>query len=192
MTAAVARNQELPPADAKAARQLFDRVAFARKQEPERYPDWSCNFATQAAPYLGRVRTFADLRKLDWPALLRNLLGFELLRELDAAYPEFFTTPAGAKHRIGYDHEIPTLSAKAQEFYGVTVHPVVGRKRIPLRIELLSPAHRPIQLTTDLPGFWHGNWPLVQKEMKSQYPKHLWPDDPAEAAATLRSVKPKK
>lgn len=191
LTAASARDLELPPADAKAARQLFDRVAFARKQEPERYPDWSCDFAAQAAPYLGKVRSFADLRKLDWLTLLQNLLGFELLREVDSSYPEFFTTPAGAKHRIGYDHEIPTLSAKAQEFYGVKVHPAVGKKRLPLRIELLSPAHRPIQLTTDLPGFWRGNWPLVQKEMKSQYPKHLWPDDPAEAAATLRSVKPK-
>ncbi len=190
--AAVKRNMELPPPEAKAARQLFDRVAFARGQEPKRYPNWNFHFEDQVAPYLERVRSFADLRKLDWLLLMRNLLGFELLRELDSTYPEMFTTPAGAKHRIDYCNEIPTLSAKAQEFYGVKVHPTVGQKRIPLRIELLSPAHRPIQVTTDLPGFWRGNWPLVQKEMKSQYPKHLWPDDPAEAAATLRSVKPKK
>lgn len=79
-----------------------------------------------------------------------------------------------------------------QEFYGVGSHPAVGRKRIPLRVELLSPAQRPVQVTTDLPGFWRGNWPLVQKEMKSRYPKHFWPDDPASADPMLRTVKPKK
>ncbi len=191
LVAAVARNLELPPREAKAACQLFERVAFARKQETENYPDWSWNFTAQAAPYLENIRSFSDLRKLDWLTLLRNLLGYTLLHELDANYPEAFTTPAGAKHRIDYANEIPTLSAKAQEFYGVKIHPTVGRKRIPLRVELLSPAQRPIQVTTDLPGFWRGNWPLVQKEMKSAYPKHIWPDDPAEATATLRSIKRK-
>ena len=92
---------------------------------------------------------------------------------------------------IDYGNEQPTLSAKVQEFYGVTAHPVVGRKRIPLRIELLSPALRPVQVTTDLPGFWRGSWELVRKEMKSRYPKHLWPEDPASEKPTLRSVKPK-
>ena len=119
------------------------------------------------------------------------MLGFALLRELDASYPEAFTTPAGARHRIDYGNEQPTLSAKVQDFYGVTVHPAVGRQRIPLRVELLSPALRPVQVTTDLPGFWRGSWELVRKEMKSRYPKHIWPEDPAAAAPTLRSVKPK-
>lgn len=191
VAAALGRGMELPPTEAKAARQLFNRVGFAHRQEPEAYPDWSGGFAEKAAPFLGSVRSFAELRKLDWLELLRNLLGYPLLRELDANYPEAFTTPAGAGHRIDYDNEQPTLSAKVQEFYGVKTHPAVGRKRIPLRVELLSPAQRPVQVTTDLPGFWRGNWPLVQKEMKSRYPKHLWPDDPASADPTLRSVKPR-
>lgn len=192
LNAAAGRNRPLPPEGAKAARQLFERVAFARRQEPEEYPNWGSGFAAQAAPFLAGIRSFADLDRFDWLELLRNLLGFERLRALDANYPEAFTTPAGARHRIDYDNEIPTLSAKVQEFYGVGSHPAVGRKRIPLRIELLSPAQRPVQVTTDLPGFWRGNWPLVQKEMKSRYPKHFWPDDPASADPMLRTVKPKK
>lgn len=192
LAAAQSRSLELPPPEAKSARALFDRVGFAHRQEPESYPDWSGNFAGEAAPFLGNVRSFADLRKLDWNEILRNMLGFNLLHELDASYPEAFTTPVGARHRIDYGNEQPTLSAKVQEFYGVTVHPVVGHKRIPLRIELLSPALRPVQVTTDLPGFWRGSWELVRKEMKSRYPKHLWPEDPASEKPTLRSVKPKK
>lgn len=191
LAAAQSRNLKLPPPEAKSAGAFFERVCFAHRQEPESYPDWSGNFAGEAAPFLGNVRSFADLRKLDWCEVLRSMLGFALLRELDASYPEAFTTPAGARHRIDYGNEQPTLSAKVQEFYGVTAHPVVGRKRIPLRIELLSPALRPVQVTTDLPGFWRGSWELVRKEMKSRYPKHLWPEDPASEKPTLRSVKPK-
>ena len=191
LAAAQSRQLQLPPPEAKSATALFNRVGFAHRQEPERYPDWSAEFAEKAAPFLGSVRSFDDLRKLDWNEVLRNMLGFALLRELDASYPEAFTTPAGARHRIDYGNEQPTLSAKVQEFYGVTVHPAVGRQRIPLRVELLSPALRPVQVTTDLPGFWRGSWELVRKEMKSRYPKHIWPEDPAAAAPTLRSVKPK-
>ena len=74
---------------------------------------------------------------------------------------------------------------------GVKIHPVTGARKLPLKIELLSPALRPIQTTSDLPGFWHGTYALVRKEMKARYPKHLWPEDPAEALPTLRSVKKK-
>ena len=98
-------------------------------------------------------------------------------------------TPAGSSHRIDYEQEIPTLSARIQEFYGVKKHPSVGRKNVPLRVELLSPAGRPVQITTDLPGFWNGYWPLVQQEMKSRYPKHFWPDDPENQLPSNSSLK---
>ena len=82
---------------------------------------------------------------------------------------------------------MPTLPVRVQEMYGVKVHPMLGRSRQPLRVELLSPAGRPVQVTTDLPGFWRGNWPLVRKEMKGRYPKHFWPENPAEALPTTRT-----
>lgn len=93
LNAAASRNRPLPPEGAKAARQLFERVAFARRQEPEEYPDWGSGFAAQAAPFLAGIRSFADLDRFDWLELLRNLLGFERLCALDANYPEAFTTP---------------------------------------------------------------------------------------------------
>ncbi|MDR0932840.1 MAG: ATP-dependent helicase HrpB [Victivallales bacterium] len=185
---ALNRGFALPPAEEKSALYLFNRIAYAHRQEPDKYPDWGEGFAQKISPYLPNVRSFAQLRKVDWLKLLRDLLG-ENLRDLDANYPEFFITPAGAKHLIDYAQLQPTLSAKIQEFYGVKIHPTVGKKRIPLRIELLSPAQRPVQITMDLPGFWRGNWSFVLKEMKSRYPKHLWPDDPAAANPTLLSVK---
>ena len=95
------------------------------------------------------------------------------------------------KYRIDYSGEQPTLSVPLQQMYGVKVHPVAGREKLPLRIELLNPAHRPVQISCDLPGFWRGNWHLVQKELRSRYPKHEWPDDPANATAGKSSVKRK-
>ena len=76
---------------------------------------------------------------------------------------------------------------RVQELYGLTRHPAVAGGRVPLILALLSPAHRPIQLTRDLPGFWRGAWAEVRKEMRGRYPKHLWPEDPAAAAPTTRA-----
>jgi ATP-dependent helicase HrpB len=81
----------------------------------------------------------------------------------------------------------PTISIRVQELYGLTAHPCVADGRIPLVLELLSPAHRPIQVTRDLPGFWTGSWASVKTEMKGRYPRHLWPDDPTAAQATTRA-----
>ncbi len=188
LRAALDRGIELPPPEAEAARGLAVRLGFAAKQEPDRYPAPTREALSAAAePFLGNVRALSDLRRLDWKTVLESLAGYETLRELDRDYPERFTTPAGSSHRIDYSGETPTLSARVQEFYGVRRHPAVGRKQLPLRVELLSPAHRPVQVTTDLPGFWTGNWPLVQKEMRGRYPKHFWPDRPGEAEPTTRA-----
>ena len=117
------------------------------------------------------------------------MLDYQLISELDRLAPEFFTAPTGTKFAIDYSGEQPLLSIPLQHLYGVTIHPVLGRKALPLRIELLSPARRPVQITCDLPGFWNGSWELVRKEMRSRYPKHDWPEDPAAADPRRSSVK---
>jgi ATP-dependent helicase HrpB len=74
-----------------------------------------------------------------------------------------------------------------QELFGLTQHPSIANGKLPLTLHLLSPAHRPIQITRDLRGFWRGSWAAVKSEMKGRYPRHAWPDDPASAAPTARS-----
>ena len=81
----------------------------------------------------------------------------------------------------------PVLAVRVQELYGLSIHPALARGRAPLTLHLLSPAHRPIQITRDLPGFWRGSWASVKSDMKGRYPRHLWPDDPAGAAPTARA-----
>ncbi len=192
LEAALGRKLELPPPEQKAARRLLERVRYAAKLEPDRYPDWSEEefrrlLPELAAPYFPEMRSFSDLGRADFFTALRAELGAERLWELDRDYPESFTSPAGASHKIDYSGAVPTLPVRVQEMYGVKVHPMLGRSRQPLRVELLSPAGRPVQVTTDLPGFWRGNWPLVRKEMKGRYPKHFWPENPAEALPTTRT-----
>ncbi len=197
LEAAFERKQELPPADQKPARRLLERIRFAAREEPGDWPDWSPETWRQRLPELGgnyfpELKNFAGLRNADFLLLLRSELGAVLQERLDRDFPDRFTTPAGASHAIDYSGDQPALAAKVQELYGVRTHPTVGRARMPLKLELLSPAGRPIQVTSDLPLFWRGNWPLVQKEMRSRYPKHLWPDDPMAAQPTLRAKKTEK
>jgi ATP-dependent helicase HrpB len=116
------------------------------------------------------------------------LLGYEGKRKIDRLAPEQFLTPAGSSHLIDYAAPGgPTVEVRAQALYGLRSHPMVGDGRVPLTIAITSPAHRPIQTTRDLPAFWSGSWRDVAKEMRGRYPKHPWPDDPAEAAPTLRT-----
>ena len=109
-------------------------------------------------------------------------------RRLDAEAPSHFETPAGSRHALDYAAPNgPLLSVRVQELYGLSQHPTLARGRAPLTLELLSPAHRPIQTTRDLPSFWAGSWSDVKKEMKGRYPRHPWPDDPATAPPTTRA-----
>lgn len=119
---------------------------------------------------------------------LEGLLGWEGKRRVDALAPPHFTSPTGSTHPIDYGAEAgPTVELRVQALYGLREHPMVGRNRVPLVLSLTSPAGRPIQTTRDLPGFWSGSWAAVAKEMRGRYPKHPWPDDPANAAPTLRT-----
>jgi ATP-dependent helicase HrpB len=93
-------------------------------------------------------------------------------------------------HAIHYDGDEPKLVIRVQELYGLKQHPTIGGGKLPLLLELTSPAHRPIQTTRDLPGFWAGSWSDVRSEMRGRYPRHPWPEDPANASPTTR-VKPR-
>jgi len=181
----------ISPGD-KTGNALWERLRFAHRAEPELFPEWNGKkLAAEAWVLLPELKTLSQLSGIGWAPLLKTLAGREVMERLDRAYPEKYRTPAGAEHPIDYSGETPLLRVKLQEMLGVKVHPVTGTRKLPLRIELLSPALRPIQTTSDLPGFWHGTYALVRKEMKARYPKHFWPEDPAEALPSLRSVKKK-
>ncbi len=121
---------------------------------------------------------------------IRNLIGWDEMRQVDRLAPADFTSPAGSTHGIDYAAEGgPRVELRVQALFGLGEHPTIGSERVPLVLSLTSPAGRPIQTTRDLPGFWTGSWSAVAKEMRGRYPKHPWPDDPAAASATLRTKK---
>jgi ATP-dependent helicase HrpB len=110
------------------------------------------------------------------------------MRRLARIAPAEFSSPAGSAHVIDYSASAgPTVEVRAQALFGLSAHPAIAIGKVPLIIAITSPAGRPIQTTTDLPGFWRGSWRDVAKEMRGRYPKHSWPDDPAAAAPTLRT-----
>ena len=118
---------------------------------------------------------------------LMALVPYELQREIGKLAPTHFEAPTGQRHPIRYDGDEPVLAIRVQELFGLKQHPAVAGGRLPLLLELVSPAHRPIQTTRDLPGFWAGSWRDVRADMRGRYPKHPWPEDPAEAMPTTRA-----
>jgi ATP-dependent helicase HrpB len=116
-----------------------------------------------------------------------SLVPFDLQRSVDQLAPTHFTVPTGSHIPIRYDAEEPVLAVRVQELFGLGQHPSIANGKVPLLLELLSPAHRPIQITRDLPGFWKGSWADVRSDMRGRYPKHVWPEDPANAEATRRA-----
>ncbi|EGR1753305.1 ATP-dependent helicase HrpB [Vibrio parahaemolyticus] len=139
-------------------------------------------------PYMTSVASVKDLSKINLVEALNARLGWPLNQHLDEWLPEHYQLPTGTKKRIRYQHgHEPVLSVRMQEVFGESTSPTValGRKRLVL--ELLSPAQRPLQVTSDLAAFWNGSYKDVQKEMKGRYPKHVWPDDPANHVATTKT-----
>jgi ATP-dependent helicase HrpB len=131
------------------------------------------------------------LKDVDVARALLNALPYALRRKLDTDAPTHFETPAGSSLRIDYEAEGgPALDVRLQELFGMDKHPSVGGGRVPLTLRLLSPAHRPVQTTKDLPGFWRGSYAAVRSDMRGRYPKHPWPEDPLSAPPTRRA-KPK-
>ncbi|HEY0214109.1 MAG TPA: ATP-dependent helicase HrpB [Paenirhodobacter sp.] len=138
-------------------------------------------------PFLRGKRNEADLRGLDLTEAFRAQLTWDQMALLDRLAPGHFETPLGRRVPIDYSGEAPSIEVKLPEMYGVTIHPTVGPKRHPLRISLLSPGMKPIQVTMDLPGFWDGTYADVRKDMRGSYPRHPWPENPREADPTTRA-----
>jgi len=173
---------------------LRSRVAFLRERDPA-WPDLS-DAALAAAlddwltPLLTGVRALAALKPDALEAALRGLIPWDLQRRLDALAPARWTAPTGNAFAVDYGAPAgPRVDVRVQEVYGLAQHPTVAG--VPLTLSLLSPAHRPIQTTQDLPGFWKGSWKDVRSDLRGRYPKHLWPEDPASAEPTARA-KPRK
>ena len=183
------RELGLPWTDA--ARRLQARVELLRAEGAE-LPDFSDEGLMERAeawllPHLTGIKTAEGLKRLDLTAALRTALSWDEQQLLDRLAPGHFTTPMGRKVPIDYSGEAPEIAVRLQEMFGVTEHPVIGPRRLPLRITLLSPARRPVQTTMDLPGFWASSYADVRKDMRGRYPKHPWPDDPTVAEPTLRA-----
>ncbi|PID36146.1 MAG: ATP-dependent helicase HrpB [Rhodobacterales bacterium] len=169
-------------------------LARARLAQAEGMPDMSeaalmAELEDWLLPHLGGVRSAADWKKFDLTDALRARLDWGQMQRLDKIAPPHFTTPMGRKVPVDYAGEAPEIAVRLQEMFGVTQHPMIGNT--PLRITLLSPAGRPVQTTADLPAFWQNSYADVRKDMRGQYPKHPWPEDPAQADPTLRA-KPRK
>ncbi len=173
------------------ARRLRARIALMRA-EGAALPDVSDAALLARAedwllPYLHGKRTEAELGALDLTEALKAALGWDELQRLNRLAPATFETPLGRQVPIDYEGDHPAIEVRLQELFGVTAHPCVGPKRLPLRITLLSPGQRPVQVTLDLPGFWASSYADVRKDMRGQYPKHPWPEDPTVAEPTLRA-----
>jgi ATP-dependent helicase HrpB len=138
-------------------------------------------------PYLPGVTKLSGIDAGTLRTALGALVPADLQRRLEALAPSHIDVPSGSRLPIRYDAEGPVLSVRVQELFGLTEHPAIADGKLPLTLELLSPAHRPIQITRDLPGFWAGSWRDVRADLRGRYPRHSWPENPAEAAATARA-----
>jgi ATP-dependent helicase HrpB len=177
----------------KAAQQWRDRVQFLRRAEGAEWPDMSraALAATAEAwltPLLADKTSLDALNASEFEHALHDLLPYSLRRRLETEAPTHFDAPSGSRVPIDYEaEEGPKLAIRVQELFGLSRHPAIAGGRVPLVIELLSPAHRPVQVTRDLPQFWRGSYAAVRSEMRGRYPRHPWPDDPVAAPATRRA-----
>jgi ATP-dependent helicase HrpB len=177
----------------KALRQWRDRVQFLRRSEGDEWPDLSDAALTATAeawlaPLLADKTGVADIAAPEFEAAIHGLLPYNLRRRLETEAPTHFEAPSGSRVPIDYEaEEGPKLAIRVQELFGLSRHPAIAGGRVPLVIELLSPAHRPVQVTRDLPQFWRGSYAAVRSEMRGRYPRHPWPEDPASAEATRRA-----
>jgi ATP-dependent helicase HrpB len=180
----------------KPLKQWRDRVTFLRKAEGEPWPDLSDDaLATQGeawlVPALYDKTSLKEFSAGDLSDALMTLLPWELRTRLEREAPTHFEAPTGTMLAIDYEAEQgPTIAVRLQELFGLNTHPSIAKGAVPLVLELLSPAHRPVQVTRDLPGFWRGSYAAVRSDLRGRYPRHPWPEDPASAMPTRR-VKPR-
>jgi ATP-dependent helicase HrpB len=175
-----------------ALRQWRDRVAFLRRAEGSEWPDLSdaalaADLDWLASIFAGKT-SLAELSADEFAAALIARLPHPLRRRLDQEAPTHFEAPTGSRVPIDYDAEGgPKIAIRVQELFGLDRHPAIAGGKMPLAVELLSPAQRPVQTTRDLPGFWRGSYAAVRAEMRGRYPKHPWPEDPLTAPPTRRA-----
>jgi ATP-dependent helicase HrpB len=176
----------------KAQLQLRNRFGFLRAND-ESWPDLSdaalaATVGEWLQPFLSGKTRVSDIDASTLEQALTSALPWPMRQRLDAEAPTHFEAPTGNSHALDYESAAaPALHIRVQELFGLKEHPAIARGRLPLTLYLLSPAHRPIQITRDLPGFWAGSWAAVKADMRGQYPKHVWPDDPANAIPTSRA-----
>jgi ATP-dependent helicase HrpB len=182
----------------KPAKQWRDRVMFLRKAEGDasQWPDLSDDALavqreTWLVPALYDKTSLKDFSSGGLSDALLTLLPWELRARLEREAPTHFEAPTGTQLAIDYEAEQgPTIAVRLQELFGLNTHPSIAKGAVPLVLELLSPAHRPVQVTRDLPGFWRGSYAAVRSDLRGRYPRHPWPEDPANAMPTRR-VKPR-
>jgi ATP-dependent helicase HrpB len=180
----------------KPLKQWRDRVTFLRRAEGESWPDLSDDaLAAQReawlVPALSDTTSLKEISAGDLSDALMTLLPWELRARLEREAPTHFEAPTGTMLAIDYEAgQGPTIAVRLQELFGLNSHPSIAKGAVPLVLELLSPAHRPVQVTRDLPGFWRGSYAAVRSDLRGRYPRHPWPEDPASALPTRR-VKPR-
>ncbi|GIZ11545.1 ATP-dependent helicase HrpB [Pseudomonas sp. NCCP-436] len=182
-------------------RQWQARVALLREldlqqQRQSLWPDLSdaallASLDQWLAPYLGRVSRLSHFAGLDLAAILQSLLPWPLPQQLDELAPKYLQVPSGSRIAIDYTEQPPVLAVRLQELFGLATTPRIAGGRLGLKLHLLSPARRPVQVTQDLASFWANTYAEVKKDLKGRYPKHYWPDDPLIAEPTARA-KPRK
>lgn len=175
--------------------QLRDRIRFLHQSLGAPWLDVSDQallegLETWFAPYQPGVTSLKAINRDGLNHGLLSLCGLGAQSDLARMAPTHYQAPTGSRVPIRYEEDSPTVAIRVQELFGETRHPSIGGGRLPLTLELLSPAQRPIQTTRDLPGFWRGSWADVRADMRGRYPRHPWPENPAEAAPTHR-VKPR-
>ncbi|WP_417450613.1 ATP-dependent helicase HrpB [Kordiimonas sp.] len=177
----------------KGQRALRTRSTYLHETLGPPWPDLSDRALQQEVsnwllPCLCDVTTVSKITADMLEAALSALLPWELRSQIDSLLPSHFQAPTGSRFSINYAHETaPAIEVRVQELFGLTEHPTIMGGQTPLLLILLSPAHRPIQMTRDLPGFWRGSWAAVVKDMKGRYPRHFWPADPVGSKATSRA-----
>ncbi len=180
----------------KKSRELQARITTAHAIDSTKWADMSDSALLQdlswLVPYLDAIKSLRQLRKLDVYTILHSLLSWEKQQKLDALLPTHYQAPSGSNIKLQYlPGEPPILEVRLQEMFGTTETPTFYNEKLPVLVHLLSPARRPVQVTSDLASFWKNTYPSVKKELAGRYPKHYWPDDPLIAQATAR-CKPRK